>query len=58
MPYEPDLITDDPVSQSEQEQRLKDMQREQVETLRDALGDELYDWLEAFDQDTELLVEG
>lgn len=51
MPYDLEPIIDDPLSQSEQKQRLKDMQREQAETLRDKLGDDLYDWLESFEND-------
>ena len=55
MPYDLEPIQDDPVSESEQQERLKDMQREQAETLRDALGPELFDWLESFD-DVDFLV--
>ena len=50
MPYGPDVKTqDDPLSEAERKQRLKDLQREQAETLREKLGDELYDWLEDFE---------
>ena len=57
MPYDLEPIQDDPVSESEQKERLKDMQREQARTLRDALGDSLYDWLDEFDPDTDFLVD-
>lgn len=57
MPYDLEPVQDDPLTGAEQKQRLKEMQREQAETLRDALGDELYDWLEQFDPDTDFLVE-
>ena len=46
MPYGMEPIQDDPVSEAEQRQRLKEMQREQAQTLRDKLGDSLYDWLD------------
>jgi hypothetical protein len=55
MPYNLDPITTDPLTEAEQKQRLKDMQREQAETLRDKLGDSLYDWLEQFDPDMDFL---
>ena len=55
MPYDLEPIQDDPVSESERQQRIKDLQREQAETLRDALGPELFDWLESFD-DVDFLV--
>ena len=55
MPYDLEPIQDDPVSESDRKQRIKDLQSEQARTLRDALGDELYDWLESFD-DVEFLV--
>ena len=42
---------------AEQRQRLKDMQREQAETLRDKLGDSLYDWLDEFEHDADVLNE-
>ena len=57
MPYNLELIQDDPVTGAEQKQRLKDMQREQAETLRDKLGDSLYDWLDEFEHDADVLNE-
>jgi len=45
------------LTEAEQKQRLKDLQREQAETLRDKLGGPLYDWMEEFDPDTDFLVE-
>jgi len=48
---------DEPLTEAEQKQRLKDLQREQAETLRDKLGGPLYDWMEEFDPDTDFLVE-
>jgi hypothetical protein len=57
MPYNLDPIATDPVTEAEQRQRLKDMQREQAETLRDKLGDELYDWLDEFEPDADVLNE-
>ena len=55
MPYNLDPIQDDPVSESDRKQRLKNLQRQQAESLRDKLGDELYDWLEQFEPDTDFL---
>ena len=51
MPDDLDPITTDPVSEAEQRQTLKDIECKQSRTLRDALGDELYDWLEEFCDD-------
>ena len=55
MPYNLESIVNDPLTEAEQKQRLKDMQREQVRTLRDALGDELYGWLGEFEHDRDVL---
>lgn len=57
MPYDLEPIRDDPVSEADQKQRLKDFQREQAETLRDKLGGPLYDWLDDFCDDMDFLVE-
>ena len=51
MPYDLEPVTTDPVSEAEQRQTLKDIECKQSRTLRDALGDELYDWLEEFCDD-------
>ena len=57
MPYNLEPIATDPLTEAEQGQRLKDMQREQAETLRDKLGDSLYDWLDEFEPDADVLNE-
>ena len=57
MPYDLEPIQDDPLTDSEQKQRLKDIQQQQARTLREKLGDELFDWAEQFDPDTDFLVE-
>jgi len=57
MPYDLEPMLNDPLSEADQKQRLKDMRREQAETLREGLGAELYDWCEAFEQDMDFLVE-
>ena len=54
MPYD---FEDDPLSEAEQRQRLKGVQAEQARTLRQGLGDDLYDWAEAFLDDMNFLVE-
>ena len=56
MPYRPDgeRPEETPLTEAEQKQCLKDLQSEQARTLRDALGDTLYDWLESFDDDLDV----
>ena len=57
MPYGPngERSKKTPLTEAEQKQKLKDLQREQAETLREALGPELYDWLDDFEQDADVL---
>ena len=45
------------LTEVEREQRLKELQREQAETLRDKLGGPLYDWLEDFCDDVGFFIE-
>jgi len=59
MPYGSDGERPDenPLSEAERKHRVKDMQREQAETLREKLGDELYDWPDSFESDFDSLGE-
>ena len=43
------------MTDKERARKVREVQAEQERRLRDALGDELYDWLEAFEQDTDVL---
>ena len=60
MPYGPNTNPqkDKPLTEVERERRIKQLQVEQAQTLRDKLGGPLYDWLDSFDnQDIDFLVE-
>jgi hypothetical protein len=47
-----------PSIEGEGEQRIKEVQQEQERRLREALGDELYEWLDAFEGDLDVLGQG
>lgn len=57
MPYGP--VRESPkeraLSNAEREQRIKELQSEQARTLREGLGDELYDWCDAFLESGDIL---
>ena len=57
MLYNLEPIKNDPLCEAERKQRLKDLQREQAETLREILGPELFDWLEQFCDDADFLTQ-
>jgi len=57
MPYDLEPVQDDPLTEADQKQRVKELQAEQSRTLRQGLGSELYDWAEAFLDDMDFLVE-
>ena len=48
-------VADEFLNQAEQEQKLKEIQREQAGTLRDKLGGPLYDWLDDFEGESKYL---
>ena len=52
MPYGPNRQPpkERPLTEAESEQRVKELQAEQARTLRRALGDRLYDWIDDFEQ--------
>ena len=58
MPYGPvrEVSKDKKLSDLEREQKIKEFQQEQEERLRRALGDNLYDWLQDFDDDLDVLT--
>ena len=59
MPYGPVRQApreDSPLTDSEREQRIKDLQAEQERRLRDVLGDDLYGWLQDFEQATGAVI--
>ena len=43
------------MTDEERTQRIKELQAEQEERLRRALGNDLYDWLESFEDDLDVL---
>ena len=49
--------TDDPLTETDRRQRLRDLRNEQARTLREKLGDPLYDWLDDFCDDFDFLSE-
>ena len=53
-PYQLDPIKDDPVSEAERDRKIRELQDGQARSLREKLGDTLYDWLDSFD-DTDFL---
>ena len=58
MPYRPpdrQLQKDKPLTDEERRLRIKEVQAEQEEKLREALGDELFEWLDAFEGDVDVL---
>ena len=57
MPYDLDPVPDDPVSESARKERLRNLKNEQARTLREKLGDELYDWLDDLCDDMKFLGE-
>jgi hypothetical protein len=57
MPYGPvrESPRDKFLTDSECDQRIEELQKEQMERLRWGLGDDLYDWREDFEQDMDIL---
>jgi len=53
MPYGPNRqpTEDEPLTDEEREQRVKEVQREQEERLRRAIGDEFFEFLAEYDDD-------
>ena len=49
-------IMEDPLTEADRRQRLRDIRREQARTLREKLGDDLYDWLDDFFDDFDFLT--
>ena len=52
MPYSPTAKPqkDKPLTEAEREQRAKELQAEQEERLRRALGDDFFEWLAEYDE--------
>ena len=59
MPYGPDSEqpSKPPLTDAEREQRIKEIQREQERRLRETIGDELFDWLQDFEDDGDVLCQ-
>ena len=57
LPYGPvrESQRDKPLTEAERGQRVKALQAEQEKRLRKALGDDLFEWIEDFEQDADVL---